>query len=181
MQKQQCLAAIILCMMILASGCAPEPPEKKEQAVDAVILKFYPLDSTQGILQKDAVKLDTFVSADGKGSLRITTHEAARIRLFAVGDLAMSDTTLVYAAKVRSENLQGKAFLEMLCHFPGKGEYFSRALGTAVTGNTGWILQEAPFYLKKGQDPDNITLNIIINGKGTVWIDDIRLVKRPLP
>ena len=37
------------------------------------------------------------------------------------------------------------------------------------------------FFLKEGENPDNIKLNLVINGKGTVWIDDIRLVKGRLP
>jgi hypothetical protein len=28
---------------------------------------------------------------------------------------------------------------------------------------------------EKGQSPDKITLNIVIDGKGTVWVDDIVL------
>jgi len=38
---------------------------------------------------------------------------------------------------------------------------------------------ETPFFFKKGENPDNIKLNLIIKGKGTVWIDDIRLLKGP--
>jgi hypothetical protein len=39
---------------------------------------------------------------------------------------------------------------------------------------------EAPFFLKAGQKPEKITLNLVINGTGTVWIDDIVLAKEPL-
>lgn len=33
---------------------------------------------------------------------------------------------------------------------------------------------------QKGQDADKVTLNLLINGKGTAWIDDIVLSKEPL-
>jgi hypothetical protein len=33
---------------------------------------------------------------------------------------------------------------------------------------------------KKGQKPDKITLNLVINGNGTVWIDDVVLSGEPL-
>jgi hypothetical protein len=36
------------------------------------------------------------------------------------------------------------------------------------------------FRFQKGQRPDKVTLNLAINGKGTVWIDDIVLSKEPL-
>ncbi len=32
----------------------------------------------------------------------------------------------------------------------------------------------------KGERPDKVTLNVVINGKGTVWADDIVLSKEPL-
>jgi hypothetical protein len=38
----------------------------------------------------------------------------------------------------------------------------------------------SPKEVKKGENPDNVKLNLVINGKGTPWIDDIRLLKAPL-
>ena len=35
-------------------------------------------------------------------------------------------------------------------------------------------------FVQKGQKPNKVTLNIVINGKGTVWIDDIVLSREPL-
>jgi len=34
--------------------------------------------------------------------------------------------------------------------------------------------------LKKGQKPELVKLNLVITGKGTVWIDDIKLIRGPL-
>jgi hypothetical protein len=76
--------------------------------------------------------------------------------------------------------VQGQAYLEMWCRFPGKGEFFSRALQAPLSGTVEWSSQETPFFLKKGEDPDEIKLNLVVNGTGTVWIDDIRLIKGPL-
>jgi hypothetical protein len=68
----------------------------------------------------------------------------------------------------------------MWCHFPGLGEFFSRNPQSAVTGTTNWTSMETVFFLKKGERPDNVKLNLVIGGKGTVWIDDIRLRRGPL-
>jgi hypothetical protein len=87
---------------------------------------------------------------------------------------------LIYQAKVRTENVVGKVYLELWCNFPGKGVFFSRGLHTPLTGTTNWTSEETPFLLKKGDNPDNIKLNLVIDGKGTAWIDDIRLIKVPL-
>ena len=63
------------------------------------------------------------------------------------------------------------------CHFPGKGEFFSRGLQNSLTGTTQWVTMETPFFLKKGETPDYVRLNLVINGKGTAWIDEIRLLR----
>ena len=63
----------------------------------------------------------------------------------------------------------------------GKGEFFSRGLQSPLTGTTNWTTEETPFLLKKGEKPDLVKLNLVINGKGTAWIDDVLLLKGPLP
>ncbi len=87
---------------------------------------------------------------------------------------------LIYRARMRSEGLRGKAYLEMWCVFPGQGEFFSRALQSPLSGTNDWTSQETPFFLKKGQDPSRVKLNLVIEGEGTVWLDQVVLAKAPL-
>lgn len=68
----------------------------------------------------------------------------------------------------------------MWCHFAERGEFFSRNLQTPLAGTMEWTTEEAPFLLKKGENPDNLRLNLVIDGQGTVWIDDVRLLIGPL-
>jgi hypothetical protein len=102
------------------------------------------------------------------------------VRLFEVSDVDAENARVIYQARLRTENVEGKVYLEMWCRFPGKGEFFSRGLQNPLSGTTGWVSAETPFFLKKGEKPDLIKLNIVIEGKGTVWIDDVRLMKGPL-
>lgn len=154
-------------------GCNSQPADVTE-------LACYPLDTLDGIISRSAVEADPEITSDGKGSVRITAEKATTVKLFETGDVDVEDARLMYRAKLRSQDVAGKAYLEMWCCFSGKGEFFSRALPSALTGSTEWSSQEAPFLLKKGENPDNIKLNVVIEGTGTVWIDDIRLVKVPL-
>jgi hypothetical protein len=100
--------------------------------------------------------------------------------LYEVHNLAVEDARLIYQARVRTEGIVGQVYLEMWCHFPGKGEFFSRGLQNSLTGSNEWVTMETPFFLKKGEKPDSVKLNLVVNGKGTAWIDDIRLLKGPL-
>jgi hypothetical protein len=133
----------------------------------------------------DANALGTIVSADqmvkfeGKGSIRIFTKWPTTICLGQISGLNLDNAKLVYQAKVKSEGLEGTAFLEMWCQV-GAGQYFSRGLNSTVTGTKTWQTLSTPFRLQKGQKAQKATLNLVINGKGTVWIDDIQLLKQPL-
>jgi hypothetical protein len=50
----------------------------------------------------------------------------------------------------------------------------------SVQGTTRWANYEIPFYLKKGQRPDLIKLNLVVEGGGKIWIKEIELLKTPL-
>ncbi|MHC4424927.1 MAG: DUF4190 domain-containing protein [Planctomycetota bacterium] len=152
---------------------AISPPE----AIELTQLRQFALDDTDGLLTQSGVGIDRQISSDGNGSLRIDATESTTVRLFETGDLDIESASVIYQAKVRTENVEGQVYLEMLCHFPGKGEFFSKGLTSPLTGTTDWTAVETPFLLAEGENPDNVKLNLVINGKGTVWIDDIRLLK----
>lgn len=167
--------------------------------------KAYPLDSMEGVLTRDGVAFDEKVSSDAKGSLRIqttspdktvvhqriesvmqsagiqtTSPDKTVIRIFETGPMGIDNKMLIYSAKLRTEKLDGKAYLEMWCGFPDQGEFFSRGLDQPVMGTTEWTTAQTPFRLEAGQIPANVKLNLVIEGAGTVWIDDIKLLSSPL-
>jgi len=164
----------ILMMFILwMVGCSQTSKQVAE-------IQRFPIDNLDGIITRSDVQMDKQISSDGNGSLRITATQPRLVRLFETGDIDIEDARLIYQAKVRTEDVEGQVYLEMWCHFAGRGEFFSRGLQTPLSGTTDWTTGETPFFFKKGENPDNIKLNLIIKGKGTVWIDDIQLLKGPL-
>ena len=125
-----------------------------------------------------SIQTDTQIKTEGKGSIKITTQWPTTICLGEVTGLNVENAKLLYKAKVKSD-LDGSAFLELWAHVGG-GQYFSRGMNDVVSQKTDWKLIQTPFLFQKGQRPDKVTLNLVINGKGTVWIDDIVLSKEPL-
>jgi hypothetical protein len=175
--KNMRVSNLTLCLcfgIILALVSCPTPSKEK------VELKHFPIDSMEGILTRSGVRVDRDISSDGNGSLRATSTGPRVFRLFETGDVDVENARLVYRARLRTENVEGHVYLEMWCHFPGKGEFFSRGIQTPLTGTTEWTTEETPFFLKKGENPDNVKLNLVMNGKGRAWIDDIHLLKAPL-
>lgn len=124
------------------------------------------------------LEADTEVKVEGKSSLKITTKWPTTVYLGEVDGPDVEGAKLVYQAKVKSE-LDGTAFLEMWAHVGGSG-YFSRGMKDVVSQKTDWKTIQTPFVFQKGQKPDKVTLNLVVNGTGTVWVDDIVLSKEPL-
>jgi hypothetical protein len=124
------------------------------------------------------IQSDSDVKTEGRASIRIATINPTTICLGEVTDLNVENAKLIFKASVKSD-LDGVAFLEMWAHVSG-GRYFSRGMNDPVEGKTDWKSIQTPFLFPKGQRPEKVTLNLVINGKGTVWIDYVVLSKVPL-
>jgi hypothetical protein len=110
----------------------------------------------------------------------IDSRENQTVNLFEVPATGEEQCMLTFKAKLKSNGLQGRAFLEMWCRVPGFGEFFSKGLNKAVRATTDWASYEIPFFLKKGQKADLIKLNLVVEGIGKTWIKDVELLKTPL-
>ena len=141
--------------------------------------ELYKLALDDALSLGTTISTDQRVSHDGNGSVRISTVWPTTICLGEVQSLNVENARIIYRARVKSEKLEGTAFLEMWCHVGG-GQYFSRGTKSVVSGTMDWRILQTPFFLKPGQRTKKVTLNIVINGKGTVWVDDVHLLKEPL-
>ena len=124
------------------------------------------------------IQTDRAEKKEGRASLRITTLWPTSVCLGEVTGLEVDQARLVFKAMVKSR-MKGTAFLEMWVHLP-EGQYFSRGLNNAVKDTSDWTCLQTPFLLRKGQVAVKVTLNLVINGTGTVWIDDIIILKENL-
>jgi hypothetical protein len=133
-------------------------------------------------MTKDATLADDVWFAD--------CTQAQTFRVLDVPDPGFEDCTVLYRAKLKTEGLTGKAYLEMWCRLPGRGEFFSKGLNQVVTGTNDWASFEIPFFLQKGQKPDLIRLNLVVASTGwlwrkavtgRVWIKGVEMLKAPLP
>lgn len=102
------------------------------------------------------------------------------IRLFELPEPGVDSCVLSFRAQLKSEGLAGKAYLEMWCRFPGRGEFFSKGLHQALTETTDWTSCETLFTLKEGERPDLVKLNVAVTGRGTVWVREASLQMTPM-
>lgn len=127
----------------------------------------------ESTIARDGVRPD-------KGGWCIDVSAERTVRLFEVTNPEIEQCLLTYRAEMKTEDLEGRAFLEMWCRLPGRGEFFSKGLRQTVSGTTDWARYEIPFYLKKNQRPDLIKLNLAVEGAGKIWLRNIELTQTPL-
>lgn len=161
----------LVALVLAACVACSRPPITEEP------LFREPVTDLSRVLIKTGVEFDTGTTSDGNGSIKISAADSITVRLYEVGDVDVENARLVYRARLRTEGVEGQVYLEMWCRLPGRGEIFSRALHAPLTGSTEWTSQEIPFHLEGGQNPDHIALNVVVTGPGTVWVDDITLIK----
>ena len=121
------------------------------------------------------IEKDSRIKVEGTGSVKITTRHPTTVCLGEIPGLDLKNSTLIYQARVKSQ-LEGSALLGMWVQVGGS-RYFSRGLDSTIEGHSDWQVIQTPFVFQKGQRPGRITLNLLINGTGTVWVDDVVLSK----
>lgn len=166
---------MIICIACLFSAGCDIKSNNNGQTIMKVDIESLPEES--GL---DEIETDKEVYFEGGESLKISTSKPFAIQLANTGDIDIENSILIYRAKIKTKDLDGKVYLEMWCSFKGKGQYFSKAIETALSGTNDWTVQETLFFLKKGENPDDIKLNLVVSGSGTVWIDQVELLKKPL-
>ena len=178
-QRLLVVSIALLAGLVLFAGCAQEEDVAIEP--EAEVLMTFPVDGSRAAADTlHPVVFDPDVSSDGNGSFRVTTEEPVNVTLFELGDIDIEGQQLTYKALVRTEDLEGQAYIEMVCAF-GDQAYFSRALDSQIHGSVDWTEQETPFYLQETENPTNVKLNLVVYGSGTAWIDEVTVSKQPLP
>jgi len=181
--------ALLIATAIVGTACAESP--ESERAGDAPVgggsagvspteIAHFPLNDAGVPRGADAV-FDPAVSQDGGGSLRVDSVRGGRLRLYELQEMGDVQGAVVYTGFLRSRALDGQAMLEMWCR-PAEGEaVFVRGAASAVAGDSDWTPQEIRFSRPElCRAPVSVELNVLIQGGGTVWIDDIRLWSVPV-
>jgi hypothetical protein len=112
--------------------------------------------------------------------LSILTPVAETVRLFEVPLKGHEQCLLTWRFRIKTEALKSTVYPELWCRVPGIGESFSRGLHQKVSGTNDWVSLEIPFYLKAGQSPDLLKLNLVFEGAGAVRLKDIEILATPL-
>ncbi len=172
---------LILMIPLLSAAASCYDAAEKETSV----MKFPVSDAGEFNTLEDAV-IDENVTSDGNGSLYVEAASPVSVALYTVDGAGFGHVRAAYKAMLRTEGLtaggdsKGIAYLEMRVRYPGGEELVSRGPAVPPTGTTGWTPGEAVIYSDKGVAPESVSLALVVDGKGKVWIDDVVLVTQPL-
>ena len=162
-------ARVTIVSLAVAAAACSGPVEQE--------LRHLPVRDLEGVVTMpgDGVVLDMETTTDRDGSLRMHAEGPSQVFLYELDDVDVDDSVLVYRANVKTKDVRGKAYLEMYLTFPGRGTFFSQSDAMAQSGTSDWTTQETRFLLKEGENPSRVQLNLVIDGTGVVWVDDIHL------
>lgn len=125
---------------------------------------------------------DGLIAEETAGTLRVTTGQPAIVQLAAANAATTKpqNAPLRYTAELNAQELAGEAHLEIHVLLSGgkTGYVFGRdTQDTAVTAAEGWKIVTGSFNLKPEDVPDQIKISLVVDGKGTVLVRNLRLVR----
>ena len=100
-------------------------------------------------------------------------------RLLTIDVPGVEGNTYAVSGTVRYESIEGSGYLEMWSYF-GDEAYFSRTLAVngpmgALTGSSAARDFQLPFSIAGPARPDQIEINIVLPGRGTIWVGGLIL------
>src|SRR5438067_1843652 len=140
-----------------ASAASAAEPIRTFQLTDPVV------DTERVQVDGDAWRIE---AGEQPFLARLLHRQGQSIRMFEIPEPGRDGCLLIYRAQMRTEDVRGRAYLEMWCRFPNRREYFSKGLGfdQVVTGTAGWTACETPFVLQPAERPDLVRLNVVMEG-----------------
>lgn len=176
--KRKFYFTVLLFFIVTMTGYQSLAQEEKKLS--------FPISNVQEIITQSGVVIDTEITTDNNGSLLINTDKAIKVELFEIDKEDFKNKRLTYKAQIRSEDLTGTedlrgiSYIELIASFPDGEELISRGPRVPVSGTTDWRPAETVLYIDKGNAPENVKLNLIVEGQGKVWLDAVKLEAIPL-
>jgi hypothetical protein len=112
--------------------------------------------------------------------LQATAPGGTSFHLVTIDDPHITGPAYVVTGQVRYEGVEGQGYLEMWSVLPGGERFFTRTLATdgplaALHGDSKWRRFELSFDLGGAQAPRSLEINLVLPGRGTVWLGPLSL------
>ena len=113
----------------------------------------------------------------------VVSHTASQprtVRLLTVESPGITRSRYAITGEVRHEDVEGNAYLEMWSTIPERGRFFSRTLASSgpmksLSGSSPWRAFRLVFDASGAPPPSSLEVNLVLPGRGTVWLGPLRL------
>ncbi len=173
MKNLTTIAKTVLCGLIISVSAA-----SAEQTVSEV--------SWSALADEGKISNGEVVSQDGKTYLKVVNSSPGptTVKILTLDAPNVGPPAYAIVGQVRCEDVEGKGYLEMWSHFPGLKKFFSRTLGEKgpmkqLNGSSEWRRFVLPFRMVKDKSPrpEKLLVNVVLPGRGTVMVGQLRLVQ----
>ena len=163
------MRAAMASLSLLLSCCAAFAEETVREISWATLAEEGKLTGGEAVAPTDATPFH---------QLRIESSQSQpkTVTILTVGDPGITGPRYALVGQVRYEGVEGQGYLEMLNHFPGAPPYFTKACAPAgplkcLSGSSDWRPFVLPFFVdRENMHPTKLVVNVVLPGKGTVYI-----------
>ena len=167
--KRPWTAALACLLLALAAGGCHDPSTELPSGAKLVRAFSPPQDAP----------LAPGVTADGE-AWRIDARGPNPTGIFEVpAGLLCADCQIFFRAKLKSRDLSGHVFLELVARLGYDQDFFHRDLIHTAHGTQGWTQAQASCFVAPGPKARGLLLNVVPQGTGTVWIKDVEVYTAP--
>ncbi len=157
------------------SGCS-------QKHLELVEIDRNTIENEDDIKNIDNAVFDDKNSSDGNGSLMLKVENSTKITLLHKNDIDTKECSLVILMMFRTSDIDAKdnLFLELSTVQLSGLNTTTRSVRKLIEFSPEWAETSITLVPEPEYYPDNFTLQLISNGTGTIWIDDIVVTKSPL-
>lgn len=127
---------------------------------------------------KTRITKDEKTTQDGNGSIKVEAACNAVVTVVDNRNLSVTQgNTLWCTLRVKCAGVKQKAYLEMWCEVADGKRAFSKGLDQPLQGDTDWKEIRLPMLVNDDLTVKRALVNVVIEGAGTVWVDEVSISK----
>ncbi len=116
--------------------------------------------------------------------LKVESSGPSSVTVLTIDHPEVTGPRYALTGRVRYEGVEGTGYLELWNYFPNGGQFFSRTLGDAgpmmrLQGTSAWRSFTLPFDATDAPPPMRLVVNVVFQGRGTVYLGPLQLVDAP--
>lgn len=161
-------------LFLIFNGCKKVEP----------LVFIFNANSLNRVISRHNLIMDNEISYDGLGSIRVESEDSVTAYLFVLRDIPLKRANLKWEAYCKSEDLVGKAFMEIgvqiYSKYGKKYDTFIHRGDEFISKTTNWEKLKIEFLNTENRTISTVQLNLIVKGRGKVWIDQVKFTAIPI-